>query len=232
MKRAGYERFCSLAVGLDIVGERWTLVIIQELLHRSLRYSELRSKLPGIGSNVLAERLRHLETHGLVERRPGAVGEGVAYVLTGRGRDLGPALAAFRRWAIDALLPVQTGGAGAAPAVYDISHAVADDMNLSETYEWRVDRDVYALSINGTELTVAVGRAKKPAVTVRTTRQFMYRWVEGATTWDHGRASNEVHVTGSRAAWARMLVATGYPGRPAHSATISAVALVAASEPR
>ena len=213
-KRAGYERFCSLAVGLDIVGERWTLVIIQELLHRSLRYSELRSKLPGIGSNVLAERLRHLEAHGLVERRPGTVGEGVTYVVTGRGRDLGPALAMFRRWAIDTLLPPQTDGTAADPVVYDVSYAVTDDMSLSETYEWRVDDDVYALSIDGTELTVAVGRANRPAVTVRTTREFMYRWVEGTTTWDRGRAENEVHVTGSRAAWARMLVATGYPGQP------------------
>ena len=101
----GYGRFCSLARGLDVVGERWSLVIIQELLHAGRRYSELRALLPGIGSNVLSDRLRSLEARGVVERVAGGVGEGVLYVLTQRGRALGPAMELFRQWGIDELLP-------------------------------------------------------------------------------------------------------------------------------
>jgi DNA-binding HxlR family transcriptional regulator len=213
-KRSGYRRFCSLATGLDIVGERWTLVILQELLHRPLRYGELRDKVPGIGSNVLAERLRMLEQHLLVERSLGPVGSGVVYRLTARGEALGPALVLFRQWALDELLPPNGGTQSGRESVsYDLSYAVSEDAGLSETYEWRIDDDVYALMIDGTTLTVADGRARKPTVTVRTTREFMNRWVAGATTWDQGRLDDEVHVTGSKSAWQRMLVATGYPGR-------------------
>src|SRR5450759_3964372 len=89
-KWEGYGRFCSLARGLDLVGERWTLVIIQELMHAARRYSDLRTLLPGIGSNVLSDRLRRLETGNLVRRIPGPIGEGVQYTLTDRGRALGP----------------------------------------------------------------------------------------------------------------------------------------------
>ena len=80
----GYGRFCPLARALDVVGERWSLVIIQELLKRPSRYGELQARLPGIGSSVLADRLRRLEQAGVVARQPGAVGAGVLYALTDR----------------------------------------------------------------------------------------------------------------------------------------------------
>jgi DNA-binding HxlR family transcriptional regulator len=210
-RRGGYKRFCSLARGLDVVGERWSLVIIQELLHRPLRYAELRSKLPGIGSNVLGDRLRRFEQHHIVERVPGGVGQGVAYSLTSRGRDLGPALAMFRRWALDELLPMDAKDEAVA---YDLSYAVAADAGLAEEYEWRIDELSYALRIDGSTLTVTPGSATEPVVTLRTTREFMYRWVEGATTWDRGRTDQEVGVdVPDENAWQRMQLATGYPGR-------------------
>ena len=210
-QRGGYERFCSLARGLDIVGERWSLVIIQELLHRPLRYGELRSKLPGIGSNVLGDRLRRFEQNHLVLRVPGGVGEGVAYALTDRGRDLGPALAMFRRWALDELLPMD---ATSDAVDYDLSYAVDASTGLFEEYEWRIDERTYALRIDGSTLSVTPGSATNPAVTLSTTREFMYRWVEGATTWNRGRHDQDVVVDlDDEEAWQRMQLATGYPAR-------------------
>jgi len=219
-RREGYQRFCSLARGLDVVGERWSLVIIQELLHEPLRYGELRAKLPGIGSNVLGERLRSFEEHGLVEREPDTVGARVRYRLTSRGADLGPALAMFRRWALDELLPPDGNSLA---VTYDLSYAIPAGVDLHERYQWNIDSDAYALTIAGTELTVAPGRATRPVVTLRTTREFMYRWVEGTITWDQGRAGGEVTATGSDDAWHRMQLATGYPGRtiPSKDATRS-----------
>jgi DNA-binding HxlR family transcriptional regulator len=73
---AGYGRFCPLARALDVVGERWTLVIVQELLKRPSRYGDLASRLPGIGTSVLADRLRKLEAARVVERVPGPGGGG------------------------------------------------------------------------------------------------------------------------------------------------------------
>src|SRR6516225_3852570 len=96
----GYGRFCPLARALDVVGDRWTLVIVQELLKRSRRYSDLVRRLPGIGTTVLADRLRKLEAAGVVERQPRGVGEGVEYALTERGLALDRALDALRRWGV------------------------------------------------------------------------------------------------------------------------------------
>src|SRR5258706_10940471 len=109
----GYGRFCPLARGLDVVGDRWTLVIIQELLKRASRYGELARRLPGISTTVLAERLRKLESAGVVERRPGGGGEGGGYALTRRGLALDDALAALRRWGVGFLTdPAADGAAG------------------------------------------------------------------------------------------------------------------------
>ena len=85
----GYGRFCPLSRALDVIGERWTLVIVQELLKQPRRYGALLDRLPGISTSVLADRLRRLERAGVVAREPGAVGAGVVYALTTRGQELG-----------------------------------------------------------------------------------------------------------------------------------------------
>jgi len=70
----GYGRFCPLSRALDVIGERWTLVIVQELLKQPRRYGALLDRLPGISTSVLADRLRRLERAGVVAREPGAPG--------------------------------------------------------------------------------------------------------------------------------------------------------------
>ena len=95
---SGYGRFCPLSRALDVIGERWTLVIVQELLKQPRRYGALLDRLPGISTSVLADRLRRLERAGVVAREPGAVGAGVVYALTARGQELEEALRALRRW--------------------------------------------------------------------------------------------------------------------------------------
>ncbi len=88
-----YGQYCALARALDVVGERWTLLIIRELFADDCRYSDLRDALPGIATNLLADRLRRLQSDGLVEAyaAPRPVRASV-YRLTARGRQLGPAL--------------------------------------------------------------------------------------------------------------------------------------------
>ena len=67
MKR--YDRYCPMAHALDLIGERWALLVILELMHGPKRYSDLADNLPGIGTNILASRLRDLEANGLITRR-------------------------------------------------------------------------------------------------------------------------------------------------------------------
>lgn len=94
-----YRQYCALARTLDVVGERWTLLIIRELFSRDSRYTDLRDSLPGIASNLLADRLRQLQADGIVEsyEAPRPV-RATVYRLTTRGRRLGPALRALVSW--------------------------------------------------------------------------------------------------------------------------------------
>ncbi|GAA1480617.1 winged helix-turn-helix transcriptional regulator [Gordonia sinesedis] len=99
--RRSYGQFCGLARALDIIGDRWNLLIVRELLPGPLRYSELKASLPGVASNLLAERLRTMEDTGVVERRLGDAG--VLYGLTNWGAELKEPMEALGRWAVPLL---------------------------------------------------------------------------------------------------------------------------------
>jgi len=97
-----YHEFCSLAKALDVVGERWTLLVVRELLAcGACRYTDLRAGLPGIATNLLATRLRELEEAGIVEREeaPPPVAT-TLFRLTDRGLALRPVLDALGRWGV------------------------------------------------------------------------------------------------------------------------------------
>jgi len=100
-----YAQYCGLARALDLVGERWSLLIVRELLIRPARYSDLLAALPGIATNLLAQRLRDLETGGVIERRLGPPGRGVAYALTGWGVGLRETVEALLRWSAPLMVP-------------------------------------------------------------------------------------------------------------------------------
>jgi DNA-binding HxlR family transcriptional regulator len=97
-----YDEYCSLAKSLDVVGDRWTLLIIRELAMRgACRYTDLRNGLPGIATNLLAERLRELEQAGVIAREdaPPPIAS-TLFRLTPRGEQLRPALEDLIRWGI------------------------------------------------------------------------------------------------------------------------------------
>ncbi|MFI7499842.1 winged helix-turn-helix transcriptional regulator [Streptomyces sp. NPDC049687] len=98
-RRRSYDQYCSAARALDTVGDRWTLLIVRELLAGPRRYTDLHADLPGVSTDVLAGRLRDMERDGLTTRRrlppPGAA---YVYELTARGRELLPVLQALGKW--------------------------------------------------------------------------------------------------------------------------------------
>ncbi|MFD8999816.1 winged helix-turn-helix transcriptional regulator [Streptomyces sp. NPDC059582] len=97
--RRSYDQYCSVARALDAVGDRWTLLIVRELLAGPRRYTDLHADLPGVSTDVLASRLKDMERDGLATRRrlppPGAAN---VYELSGRGRELIHALQALGEW--------------------------------------------------------------------------------------------------------------------------------------
>ncbi len=205
----GYRRFCSLAKGLEIVGERWTLLIIQELSFAPQRYNQLKRNLPGIGSNVLADRLTKLEEHNIVVRLPEEEGQGVSYGLTQRGQRLLPAIVELRKWGVEEQLMINSTSDD---ATYDLSYGIPANANVTEKYQWEVDNVVTTLEIAGTTLRQTKGPSENPAVTISTTTTWMQKLVAGGTDWRKGRSSGDVQVLGPDDAWERMLLATAQPG--------------------
>jgi DNA-binding HxlR family transcriptional regulator len=204
----GYQRFCPLARALDVVGERWTLVIVQELLKRGSRYTDLARRLPGMSTTVLAERLRKLEAAGVVERRPGAVGEGVVYRLTDRGLALEDALEALRRWGVTFLAdPTADGGAFQA---FDMHYVAGIDALEDAEFGLVVDGKPTTLRFAAGRLQHIPGAPQQPELVVHTSSSFMERWAMGAADWDDGIADGHVTLAGSTDAWPRWLAATGY----------------------
>jgi DNA-binding HxlR family transcriptional regulator len=111
--RRNYNQNCPIARGLDVLGERWTLLILRELVGGPRRYGDLRDELPGIATNLLAERLKELQDAGLVDRAdlPAPIGRTV-YTLSEMGwQRVLPILQSIAWFGLDRLDPVEVGPA-------------------------------------------------------------------------------------------------------------------------
>src|SRR6266516_679636 len=149
MTRRNYGQYCGLAAALDVLGERWTLLIIRELLLGPRRYGELLAELPGIGTNLLADRLKFLVEHGVL-RRSGATGSERGYELTELGEQLKAPILGLARWGLT-MLGAPSGEELARPhwgflavqAMLDPSRAAGID----EAYEFHVGEADFHISI-------------------------------------------------------------------------------------
>jgi DNA-binding HxlR family transcriptional regulator len=204
----GYGRFCPLSRALDVIGVRWTLVIIQELLKQPRRYGALLDRLPGISTSVLADRLRHLERAGVVARASGAVGTAVVYTLTARGQELEEALRALRRWGGGFLADPTADGS--AQQTFDVTYVQGIRALADGQFQLVVDDRPATLHFAGGRLRQEPGAAPGAELLVHTSSAFLDRWAAGEASWDDGRAHGEVIIEGPPAAWPRWLAATGY----------------------
>lgn len=106
-----YDLYDGLARALDVVGDRWNLLIIRQLLIAAGRYGELLDRLPGVSTNLLAERLRDLEATGVVARRLAEEGNSVVYTLTPWGAELREPIEGLIRWSTPLMATEADGGA-------------------------------------------------------------------------------------------------------------------------
>jgi DNA-binding HxlR family transcriptional regulator len=166
-----YEQYCPVAHALDIVGERWALLIVRELLHGPQRYTDLAEHLPGIGTNILASRLRDLEQSGIIAKRklpPPAASR--VYELTDYGRQLRPVMRELALWGARSLGPPT-----ADEELFEGWLANAVDTMLGPfthegVFEFRVGDEVATLADGQGR----PGAAEHPDVVVETDRDGLY----------------------------------------------------------
>jgi DNA-binding HxlR family transcriptional regulator len=168
-----YGQFCPAARALDIVGERWSLLVVRELLFGPKRYTDLRGGLPGIAPNVLAERLRTLESSGLVRRKrlPPPAASSV-YELTDLGAGLRPVVMALFEWGLQLTATPAPGDAVKAsywlPAIEAASHGRPVPSDIDDAYEFHVDDDVLSIVVKDGRVVVGEGPVDSPDLVVRT----------------------------------------------------------------
>ena len=184
-----YEQYCPMAHALDLVGDRWALLVVRELMHGPKRYTDLVEGLPGIGTNILAARLRDLEQADVVARRtlpPPAASK--VYELTDYGRELRPAMRELALWGARSLGP-PTPEAG----LFEGWMANAMDIVLSPRapagrFEFRVGDEVASL-VDGEARN---GPAGDPDVVIEGDAVGVYHFLVD-------RRAESVTVTGDRA---------------------------------
>jgi DNA-binding HxlR family transcriptional regulator len=164
--RRDYGQFCGLAGGLNVIGERWTLLIVRELLIAPARFNLLLENLPGIGPNVLTERLRMLLEHGVVEQLPvEGDSRGRMYRLSARSEELRGPVLALARWGMGFLTEDDAGKAvrdewGFLALQSMIDHDSIPDVD--ETYEFRVGDRTFTIDVRDGVLAFVPGPATAP----------------------------------------------------------------------
>ena len=190
-----YEQYCPVAHALDLVGDRWALLVVRELMHGPKRYTDLVDGLPGIGTNILAARLRDLEEAGVLRRRtlpPPAASK--VYELTDYGRGLRPVIRELALWGARSLGP-PTPDAG----LFEGWVANSMDIVLAPQappgrFEFRVDGEVASL-VDGE---VVRGPVDHPDVVVEADPSAIYDMFVN-------RRLDQVTVTGDRGLLDRLI---------------------------
>lgn len=171
MTNQHYGQFCGLARAAEVVGQRWTLLILRDLSVGPRRYSDLVAGLPGIPTNTLASRLKELEDEGLVLRTaPSGAERAVVYALTPRGEELGPALDALSRWGAGGMRAPRDGEIVTTASIVAALKVAAGDgvvpKDWNTTYTVRVgDVNAHVVMRDGA-ITVGPGAAEVPDLVI------------------------------------------------------------------
>jgi DNA-binding HxlR family transcriptional regulator/putative sterol carrier protein len=204
-----YNQYCATARTLDLVGERWTLLLVRDLLTGPKRFGDLQKSLRGMGTGLLAARMKHLEREGLVEKitlPPPA--RTPAYALTEAGRELGPAVLALAgwgtKWAMGERRDGETFHAGwavlAMEAYFDAEAAVG----VRTVYEFRVGDEVFHVRVADGTVEAAHGPAQLPDATLEMPDDVLVALAEGRSTLAEAIRARTVTVTGDREALRRL----------------------------
>ena len=170
-KKRTYNDLCGLSHALELVGERWAILVLRELSYGPKRFTDIRSGLPSASPNVLSQRLRELETHGIVRRRvlaPPAASK--VYELTEWGRELEPTLRSLGRWAARSPHFPDSGHFSASSLAMNLETMFlpAEAAGLKLDFTLILGDETFAIRITNSELVVERGEAEEPDAVVAT----------------------------------------------------------------
>ncbi|MDP8952568.1 MAG: winged helix-turn-helix transcriptional regulator [Actinomycetota bacterium] len=216
MSKRSYQQHCAVARALDVVGERWTLLVVRELLTGPKRFKDLLGGLPGIGTNLLAARLKDLEGHGLVRRAtlPPPAGSRV-YELTETGRSLEPVVVGLCRWGCRFFLGTPHPDDELKPTWAMVAVRAALDPGAAnearETYEFRVDEEAFHVRVEDGEIEARQGPAVNPDLVIRGATQAFLDLAAGRIGPAEAMESGVIRFEGDRDALSRCLEMFGVP---------------------
>ncbi|MGC5010772.1 winged helix-turn-helix transcriptional regulator [Streptosporangium sp. DT93] len=175
-----YGQFCGLAAALDIIGERWTLLIVRELIIAPARFHEIQAHLPGIGPNLLTDRLKALSARGILEAEPvPGDARGKRYRLTSVGEQLREPLLHFSRWGMRFLTDddARSGMTSSAWGFFALQAMIQGRPvpDVRESYEFRIDDDIFHIVVADGRAVAHRGAADAPAIVVRTSAETFVR---------------------------------------------------------
>lgn len=221
MKNRSYNQYCGLAYALDIIGERWTILIIRELIAGPRRFIDLMDGLPGISTNLLSERLKSLEQQGLIKRHtlPPPAGSTV-YELTPLGRDLEKALIELGKWGSQFVPETAEGvallNAGSYALTLKTFFRPELSQGIDETCELHIDHEVLQVHIRDGELHVRQGSADSPDAVLHTGIDTYLGLLTGRLNPEEAAAQGLARIEGSPEALNRFLNICRIPSdRPA-----------------
>jgi len=218
LAKRSYGQYCALAQALDVVGERWTILIIRELLIRPRRYAELLQALPGVGTNLLADRIRQLMEAGVVraadvhDRRSG-------YELTTRGEALREPVLALARWGLETMTEQARSGhvtPGWAQLGVEALIDQARVPDVDECYMMNVDDEIFTIVVSNGHARIHRGPVDQPTITISTDAMTMIDIGSRKLDPIAALADQRVSVIGRADAMPRFLHLLGLYGPSSH----------------
>ena len=202
-----YGDRCGIARALDVVGERWALLVVRELLLGPQRFSDLRRALPRASSNMVADRLRELDGHGVVGRRtlPPPAGS-TAYELTPWGRELEPVVLALGGWGIRAPQPPGQPTLSATSVLLFLrGGAQVDPAAPPAAYRFELGETMWTVRISGGAVEVEPGEPAAPDATLHTDPLTLNDVLADPPSLDAAVADGRAEVGGDVRALRRLL---------------------------
>lgn len=204
-----YAQYCAVAHALELVGERWALLVVRELLGGPKRYTDLAGGLPGIGTNILAGRLRDLEQVGVIQKRrlpPPAAAS--VYELTPYGEELREPLDALGRWGARSLGPPGPEDTLAPGWLINAVRATCKDWTgrASGTFELHAGEDeVVSVSFDSGVPVAERGTSESPRAVIETDPNTLFCIASREASLDESIATGDVRISGDKAAAKRFL---------------------------